>query len=192
MTAAELDIEGEDGHRTLTHDGTGDTHTAPHSAQLVRDAISVVGQQSLVTSHQSLGAGGTTLHLAFLSRPHTWQHCEPRSQAEASTSSSLHVWAGGWCGLGRGSSLTAALPSAALRAAVPARLAQPGQSQEVNTLPNIFLHTLKLFAIIFFRKQYFLSLTAPRLSMGGLTPLLFMLGLNFEFYRHISWKILTF
>ena len=45
LTAAELDIEREDGHRTLTHDGTGDTHTAPHSAQLVRDAISVVGQQ---------------------------------------------------------------------------------------------------------------------------------------------------
>ena len=27
MTAAELDIEREDGHRTLTHDGTEATHT---------------------------------------------------------------------------------------------------------------------------------------------------------------------
>ena len=137
----------------------------------------MVGQQSLVTSHQSLGAGGTTLHLAFLSRPHTWQHCEPRSQAEASTSSSLHVWAGGWCGLGRGSSLTAALPGAALRAAVPARLAQPGQSQEVNTLPNIFLHTLKL--LFSFENNIFFDTHDAQAEHGWIDSAPFHVGSKF-------------
>ena len=52
LTAAELDIEREDGHRTLTHDGTETTHTR-HRTQLSLSGTQSRwwGSRSLVTSH---------------------------------------------------------------------------------------------------------------------------------------------